>query len=467
MTQQLVENRSLVERAAAFWAAADFADMPSDGVHAAKRHLLDTLAAAIAGARSAAVDSVLRAFHHGMPAGGGAGILWGRDECVAPTVAALVNGTAAHALELDDFGGCGHSGAAVIPAVLAAAALRPAPGRDLLLAIIAGYDIASRTLEAAGGYAAHNQRGWHSTATCGTFGAAAGAAVALRLDETQFADALGVGGTFVGGVWAFLADGALTKRIHGGKAAESGLAAALMAREGLTGPHHIFEAPWGGFLDCYARETRCEAAFQEGLGEEFHILRSGLKPYPCCRGIHSVLDGLTDIMSSDHLSAEDIEGFIVHGDAHTIRQLGKADVATLFEAQFSIPYCLAVTAVDGALTLPALEAVRVSEPKVRRLIAATQIKPDRDLGRNGHPDLTVILRNGAELSRATPFPKGDPRNPLSDGELLAKAQGLIGPVLGTDHAGRLIDTIMSLDTLPDCTRLFDLLQAGPASANRI
>ena len=273
---------SLSGQLAAYWARARFEDLPASVVHAAKRFLLDTIAAGTAGGATAVVDTVVRAMQAG-GSGSGHAVLWGRRERLAPAAAALVNGTAAHALELDDFGGCGHSGAVVIPAVSSLAQGCRATGRDAIVAIVAGYDLAGRVLEGSGGYRPHNERGWHSTGTCGSFGAAAGAARLLRASPDTFTQALGIAGTFTGGTWAFLADGALVKRFHPGKAAETGVSAALLAREGLTGPRHVLDARWGGFYSTYAPGFATPERAIAGLGSEFFILRSGIKPHACCR----------------------------------------------------------------------------------------------------------------------------------------------------------------------------------------
>src|SRR6185369_15391051 len=169
-------------------------------------------------------------------------------------------------------------------------------GREALIGLLAGYDLAARVLEGAGGYRPHNDLGWHSTGTCGSFGAAAAAARVMKLDRAQFADALGIAGTYTGGIWAFLADGAMTKRFHPVEASETGLSAALLAQEGMSGPRQVLEAPWGGFFSTYARETATPAATLAGLGTEFRIARSGMKPYACCRGLHTTLDALFEVM---------------------------------------------------------------------------------------------------------------------------------------------------------------------------
>jgi len=176
---------TLTESLAHYWASARYEDLPAESIRLAKRFLIDTLAAGIAGAGTDVAGIVLRTVQTSLEGAAGSSGVWGRSEVLPAPQAALVNGTASHALELDDFGGCGHSGAVVIPAVCALAGRGGRScisGKEALTAIIAGYDIAGRVTEGAGGYRAHNDLGWHSSGTCGTFGAAAAAAKALKLD---------------------------------------------------------------------------------------------------------------------------------------------------------------------------------------------------------------------------------------------------------------------------------------------
>src|SRR5581483_2919438 len=323
---------TLVERLAGYWAAARFDDMPAEAVRLAKRFLLDTLAAGIAGSHTDVADKAVAAARAGTETTAGSGVLWGRSDTLPAPQAALVNGTAAHALELDDFGGCGHSGAVVVPVVLALAGRGGTSGREALMALLAGYDLAARVLEGAGGYRPHNDLGWHSTGTCGSFGAAAAAARILKLDRAAFADALGVAGSFTGGIWAFLADGAMTKRFHPGKAAETGLSAALLAQAGMTGPHHVLETEWGGFFSTYARNSATPDATLEGLGREFRIDRSGMKPYACCRGLHACIDALLQIMQETGSDSRAIRAMIVHGNAQFCRQFDRLQPSNLLDA---------------------------------------------------------------------------------------------------------------------------------------
>jgi 2-methylcitrate dehydratase PrpD len=446
---------SLSEQLAAFWARARYEDLPPEVVRAAKRCLLDTLAVGVAGGRTSVVDSVLR----GARAGTGAGdiVLWGRADTLASAAAALVNGTAAHALELDDFGGCGHSGAVVIPAVCALAQQQHSSGRDTILAIAAGYDVARRVLEGSGGYRPHNERGWHSTGTCGSFGAAAAAARLLDADQREFVHALGIAGTFTGGTWAFLADGALVKRFHPGKAAETGVAAALLARAGLTGPAHILDANWGGFYPTYATGFATPEAAVADLGREFHILHSGIKPYACCRTLHSCVDAVFELVPLG--TSRRVTAMIVHGNARTQLQLSRADVRNMLEAQFSAPYCLAVAAASGRATLDQFEPLRTADPEIRRLMALTEIRADRVLGRKDYPSLEVVYEDGTRRTLDVPFAKGAPEAPISDEELEAKAKSLLDPVIGAAGTRELIAGIASLERCGDVTAVLRLAAA--------
>jgi 2-methylcitrate dehydratase PrpD len=439
---------SLTQQIAAYWANARFEDLPPEVVHAARRCVLDTLSVGIAGGPAPVVDTVVAAMRAG---GGGEGpvSLWGRPETLAPAAAALVNGTASHALELDDFGGCGHSGAVVIPAVCAVAQHRGASGRDVLLAVVAGYDLASRVLHGSGGYRPHNERGWHSTGTCGSFGAAAGVAKLLALPQDRYTHALGIAGTFTGGTWAFLADGALTKRFHPGKASETGVSAALLAEAGLTGPGQVLEAPWGGFYSTYAPGFATPEKAVADLGREFHILQSGIKPYACCRTLHSALDAILKIMRETGRSSTAIRSMVVHGSAQTKRQFERVEVHNLLEAQFSAPYCLAVAAESGRATLDQFEPQRTDDAEVRRLMNAVEIRTSRTLGPKDYPSLEVVFTDGTTQYLDVPRATGAPENPVSDSQLDDKAVQMLASVLGDARARELADRLWTLDGCPD------------------
>jgi 2-methylcitrate dehydratase PrpD len=440
---------SLTETLAGYWAGARFEDIPPVVVATAKRFLLDTLAAGIAGADSDVTDAARRGAEATLEHASGSATLWGRNDRMPAAQAAMVNGTAAHALELDDFGGCGHSGAVVIPAVCALAGATRVTGRDALTAMIAGYDVAARVLDGSGGYRPVTQQGWHSTGTCGSFGAAAGAAKLLGLEVDLFTAALGIAGTFTGGIWAFLVDGAMTKRFHPGKAAQTGVEAALLAQAGMTGPRYVLEAEWGGFYATYSPQSAQPALTTAGLGDDFRIMRSGMKPHACCRDMHSALDAAIELVREAGVDSASVVGLRVHGNAQTQRQFSRREVTNLLEAQFSFPYSLAVAVASGRATLDQYRPLRTDDPEVRRLMDVTEIVADRTLEVGRYPSLEIHLADGRRLERDVLYAKGAAENPLTDEELGFKARTLLVPVLGDARCAELMACIAGLEKLDD------------------
>ena len=329
------------ERLASFVATTSAADLPEGVVHKAKCHVLDTFGAALAGTRSeeaSAIRLMLSSEESAGPA-----IAWGTSVALSPRSAALANGIAAHAFELDDSGGCDHSGAVVLPAAAAALSLARAPvtGHEFLLAVVLGYDIARRVLDACGGYQSHNAAGWHSTGTCGVFGAAVAACRILRLDAPQCTTALGLSGSFAGGLWAFIHDGSQAKRIHPGRAAEGGLLAASLARHGITGPRVVFGDGWGGFLPTYAGDRADAEALVRELGRSWRITRCAIKPYASCRGTHSAIDAIGRVLGRYRLTAGDVGHVDVRLSPFLDGMCGGRDVRAQPAAQMSLPYAVA------------------------------------------------------------------------------------------------------------------------------
>lgn len=447
---------SLTQRFAAHWSCVRFEDLSPQLVHEARRRVLDTIAAAVAStgaAESRCTAAAVARLQGGAP---GTVRLWGSAQCANPSLAAMANGTAAHARELDDFDGCGHTGAVVIPAVCSVAQQLRADGRTVIAATLAGYDLAGRMLDAAGGYRPHNGRGWHSTATCGTFGAAAGAASVMQLDAQRYAAALGIAGTYVGGTWAFMEDGAMTKRLHPGKAAETGVTAAYLAQSGMTGPTRILESSWGGFFPTYCGENARPELVVDSLGQRNAITATGIKPYACCRGSHAAIDALLQLMQRHDLCSRDIASLVVHCAPHTARLVGGHRVESVLDAQMSLPYALAVTACSGNADLAQFDPPRAAEPEVARLMQATTVLADLPANHPHGPKLEVFAAEGI-LQAQVDDAKGHPNNPLRDDELHAKARSLIAPVLGADRFERVADTVARLETLADFNELADLL----------
>jgi 2-methylcitrate dehydratase PrpD len=452
---QVRERLTLTGQLSRFVSDLQYEDLPAAVVQRAKSALLDTLGAALGGVGTAEGDRVLAAMRD--CALGDKASCWGTRTRSTVPGAALINGTLAHARELDDYGGCGHSGAVVIPAAIAVGEHHRISGKTLLASVVAGYDVAARVMDAAGTYRLHNARGWHSTGTVGSFGSGAAAAKALGLDAAQTAHAIGIAGSFTGGLWAFIADGAMTKRLHAGKAAENGVLAAYLARHGFTGPAEILEAPWGGFLSTYVPGQSDAAAATAQLGQTYGIMRSGIKPFACCAGIHAPLGALLDLAAEQALSACHVARITVRGTAQAARQLGKQRVETTLDAQMSLPYSFAVALLTGRASRAEYDDRMLSDPAVRELASRVELVEDPAFEEETAKVVEIETLDGRRYTAAHQFAKGHANNPLSAGEIDAKFASLATPVLGQAAADRVRTIIDGLEREPIILPLLEAL----------
>ncbi len=432
--------------------------IPAEVMHGAKRALLDALGAALAGCDTVEVNAVIhatRAAH-----GEGPVSVWGTTLGLNAPHAALVNGTAVHAREVDDFGGCGHSGAVVVPSTLAAAELRDVSGVEVLSAIVAGYEAAARVINFAGGYAKHNAEGWHGTGTCGVFGAAAAAAKVLGLNSRQTSHAVGLAGTYTGGIWSFITDGAMSKRLHAGKAAEGGLVAALLARENLTGPEHLFEAGWGSFATLYAGANADPDALLRDFGAPFLIFASGFKPYACCRGCHSSLDAVLQLRAEHGFGLADVAHVTIRAPEQTARQLGKQQVENVLDAQMSLPYSIAVLLRHGRADLEHYQPPYLYDAALGVLAREVSVLAEPDRATGSEPLVELRLANGGTVSTVVPRAKGEHANPMTDEELRQKFFALATLHIDRATAEAIDEMVFDLDRLNSIKPLIRLLQAG-------
>lgn len=434
-----------LQRLAQFCVDTRFEDLPPALVAQAKRHILDTFGATLAGADSDVAKQARRVFEGET----GHSLVWGTQVRVGAAQAAMLNGVAAHALELDDTGGCDHSGAVVLPAVMAAVSLaaRPVSGREFITAVVIGYEVGRRVLEACGGYSAHNGAGWHSTATCGVFGAAAASARILGLNAGQLRSALGIAGSFSGGLWAFIHDGSQSKKLHSGRAAEGGLLAARFAQQGITGPAQLFDDVWGGFLKTLAVETAQPEALDADLGNVWKLARCSIKPYASCRGTHSAIDALGLLLEQLEVDADQVEDIQVSLCGFLRDMCGGQDVSTLAAAQMSLPYALAARLVHGHCRLEAYDDEQRSDPQIGQWPSRNRLEVDTQLSEDGEPVLSVRTLDGRQASLCVDPPLGAPGNPLSDAALEQKFFSLAVRVMPRLQAEELVGQLWRLEQL--------------------
>jgi 2-methylcitrate dehydratase PrpD len=450
------------ERMAGFLTALRPGDIPADVRHRAKVHILDTLGAGIAGAASREVHISRTALGaaYGTPVPGTGAALWGTPAELPALGAAFVNGIACHAFELDDSGGCDHSGAVVLPAALAAASLPTAGPRGgrLLQAVIGGYEVARRVQDALGGYDSVNNAGWHSTGVCGTFGAAVASGVILGVDTAQMVSAIGLAGSFTGGTWSFIGDGAMSKRMHVGRSAEAGLNSALLARSGFTGPRDLFAAPWGSFLRLYGQQEDIDQSrLFETLGEEWQIERASIKPYATCRSTHSAIDVILDLRERPGVSVDSIRNITVHTSALIADMCGKADVSSLVSAQLSMQFALATALLHGGVGLAEIAVQGRTDPRIIELMGRIHVEVDpHQQGGSAEPRIEVQTESGSIVVQAVRA-KGASTNRLSDDETIDKFMSLATTRLPHAAAAGVVENVMDLESTDDIGPLLRLL----------
>lgn len=368
--------------------------------------------------------------------------LWGAGRRVSVGHSVLASGTAIHSFDFDDHSRAKiHPGAIVVPVALALGERENASGSVVLAAIAAGYETMNRVSLAANPGRAR-MRGWHLTGTCGTFAAAATACVILGLDAETTASALGLAGTQSAGLWAFTADGSMSKRMHPGRAAQDGVTAALLAARGFEGPRYILEAEDGGFLFAMSDAPR-PRRIAEGLGSTWHSDATCFKPHACCGSNHACVDAAIDIMREHRLGIDDVDR-VIAGIASVVQtQTGfdyQAD--SVLNAQMSLRYNVAVAMCDGQALLEQFTPERIVEPRTVALAQRMEIEIDPEIDR-AYPEIyggrvTVVTRGGQTISRRVDYSRGMPENPMAHEEIERKFMSLASVAVGDARAGEIL-----------------------------
>jgi 2-methylcitrate dehydratase PrpD len=340
--------------------------------------------------------------------------------------AALVNGTAAHGEDFDDTfeGGPVHAGAVIVPAVLAACERHHADGGAALLGIAVGVETMCR-LSLVAPKAVH-QAGFHPTAVFGAPAAAAGVGAALKLSPTELVDALGIAGSMASGIIEYLAEGAWTKRIHAGWAAQSGLRAALLARAGFVGPRTVLEGVHGLFHG-FARTAKGDYdALTGDFGQRFLAETLAFKPYPCGTMTHPYID-CARRLAARGLRADDIKEMVCEVGEGTVHRLweplaDKQRPPNGYAGKFSTPYCIAAGFLRGNVGLSDFSEAAVRDPAVRALAAKVsyRIDPQNPYPNNFTGHVRVLLTDGRVIEERQPHLRGGAHEPLARADIEEK-----------------------------------------------
>jgi 2-methylcitrate dehydratase PrpD len=437
-------------------ASTRYENLSAKTVHAFKRAFQDHVACAIAGS-AMPVSRAILGYYEESDSTRVATVLGTTSRLSAPN-AAFVNGANTHGLDFDDghTNGSAHPSGAVFPAVLAAAGQSNATPQQIITASVIGYDVMCRI--AAAMHPATARRGWHNTAIAGVFGAAAAVSKLLGLDARATQNALGLAGSFSGGIREYLDDGAEVKRLHPGKAARDGLLCAEFAKRGITGPAKVLEGRYG-FGNTHANGEMKWDRMMLDLGERFEIEHAYFKPYPCCRHYHSIIDGILALRKQHTIASADVEH--IHIGIYSVGVNGHDHKHTdnLLDAQMSAPVAAALAIVDGDIAATQFLTESLQRSEVRRLIEASDTQIDQECERI-YPGrrsgvVRIGLKGGRTVEERVLDPKGEGDNPMSDDDLKRKFTVNCEPVIGKAKCERLVAMVWNFELARDARELFE------------
>ncbi len=439
--------------------------VPPRVLHDARRCLLDALGCGLYGASLPEGRAAIAALTQMSGTGQGAGFGLPSD------TAALAGGFLCHLRELDDVHyAILHPGAICVPAALAVADRLQSRLSDVLWALVAGYEAMVRVAKGQN-YLNHRRLGWHGTATCGPFGAAAAVSRLLNLDRSRLAWALGLAGSRTGGTWAFAVDGAMSKRLHPGLAARDGVTAAYLAQGGITGPLHVLEADDGGFYRTTSTGWDL-AEVTRGWSEEWAISITEFKWYAACKSAHAPVEAAKAIhrkATGGVPLAPRIRRVRVKVNSTGYAMAGRGyrqDNVT--SAQLSIPYGVAMALSGGEGDVGDYTPAQVARPDRFELARKVEVSPSEEmdlLRATQHKvpgEVTVEWTDGTTTREYVEDPKGSRFNPLEDEELAQKFRRLTESSIGPGPAGRLIELILDGRLDSPVKELIGALASKPA-----
>lgn len=449
------------EALARFAVDTDYTSIPGEVLHAAKRAVMDGIGVAIAGLDEGAtrivMDQVLS------QDASQESVVWGGGDRVSAQSAAMVNGTAAHALDYDDvsYSMPGHPTVPILPAVVALGEKIGASGTQVLSAFVVGVEIECK-LGTYSGRAPYDQ-GWHVTTTLGAIGATAACARLLGMDVLRTRQAVGLAVSMAGGVRQNF--GSMAKPFHVGRCAQSAILAAELVQRGLTASDIGIEGP-GGFWDSFGGGVvRDGGEIAAGLGRPFELVVPGInfKPWPCCASTHASVDAAIRL-SGDLITEESIETVNVEVPFSVPLILIHHRPTTPLAAKFSLEYCVAAALLDGHVGMRHFTPESVNRPDLQALLRRVTYRVPEEWSKPTDPKLQnnarlkVRMRDGSIRRTVTTVARGDSMLPLSDEELQTKFLACAAPTLGQDRAMAALEAVYRLERLENISQLTEGLR---------
>ncbi len=438
----------LLEQFSNWCAAESLRELAPTVRHHARRALIDWASALYPGTIVAPATALVAA-HRG-ELGSGHSSLPGQGTTAFPALAAWINGSTSHTVEMDDIfrDAIYHPGCPTIAAALAVAEDLGASVDELLRAIVIGYEVSTRIGAAI--QPAH-YRFFHTTGTVGVFGAAAAATALLAPGKADVAmHAMATAATFASGLQQAFRSDAMTKALHAGHAAQVGVQAAMAATHGVTGVHDIMEGPVG--FGAALAENPSWTGVTSGLGVGYNIGNMTMKAHACCGHTFAAIDAAVALRQSDAFNSEHIRAIEIDTYQVALDVTGNTDPTTSFEGKFSLPYVVCHAILRGSVRLDAFSADRLRDPAIRTLMKSVRLSADPAMTKHFPTQraarMRVVMADGSAIEHHARYRKGDPEAPLTDAELNAKFGELVTPVLGAERASELLGKLWRLASEP-------------------
>jgi 2-methylcitrate dehydratase PrpD len=429
----------------------------------ARTATVDTIGVTLAGIEEDCTRILLRT--PGVAAAPGVSLIFGGSRRTSALDATLINGTASHALDYDDFSSVmgGHQSVPLIALLFALGEERHASGRQVMAAYIIGIETEIRIARAVNYH--HYDKGWHPTATLGVLGAAAAAAHLMALDQAKTTTALAIAASLANGLKANF--GTMVKPLHVGHSARNGLFAALLAEGGFDANAEVFEHHQG-FLNVFNGPGNFDA--ERMLADwaaplEIEDASIALKQFPCCGSTHPAITMMLDLVREEGIRADDVARVEVMPHRRRLRHTNKPDPRTSLEAKFSVQYVVVRALVDGAVRLKDFEGDAYLDPAVRRILAVTEARPHPDMADDAPQqwgaEVIVTLRDGRRLSRRVEELVGrGGDNPMSTAELWDKFQDCAERALPRAQIAPLFEKLQIFDSVADIGEVTALLEVA-------
>ena len=434
-------------------------DLPPEAIQWAKVGIVDTVGVTLAGSSDSSATIVA-----GVLSGTGPSLVLGTNTRTGPLDAALVNGTASHALDFDDCNNTlgGHPSAPILSALFALADQAGASGKQFIAAYVAGFETECKISLGVNFY--QYTHGWHPTATLGVFGAAAACAKLLELDDQRTATALAIAASLASGIKSNF--GTYVKPLHVGHCARNGLFAALLARDDYTASAVAFEHKHGYFEVFNGAGNYDAAKILPAWGKPFDIVQPGIaiKQYPCCGSTHPAIDAMLDLVRTHDLKPDAVERIQSWTHARRLEHTNRPDPQSTKDAKFSVQYCIARALVDRKVAIEHFEGDAYNDAQVRSIMRKVQAAPytAEQFPAENHfgAEVKITLRGGSVLGTKVDQPAGrTSANPLSHDRLKEKFENCAKRALTTDRTASVYSLIMDLEKLADVRAVHDATAA--------